>query len=114
VSGNPSVSAIEAVDRIVEGGGDADDVLRAVLDALHERGVAHASIRFLENGKLVDGPSVGPAGGSAVVIPVVYEGRTVGELVLADGDAALAETVAARIAPYVLVGWDTSGEPWDA
>jgi hypothetical protein len=105
--------ALATVDEIADRGGDADDVLRAVLAALHERGIAYAAIRFLENGELVDGPSVG-SGAGALVTPVVYEGRPIGELELATEDAALAERVAARIAPYVLVGWDTSGEPWEA
>ena len=38
--------ALEAVDRILNRGGDADDVLRDVLQALHERGVSWAAIRF--------------------------------------------------------------------
>jgi hypothetical protein len=104
--------ALAAVDEIVARGGDADDVLRAVLAALHERGIAYAAIRFLENGELVDGPSVG-SGAGALVTPIVYEGKRIGELELAGGDPAVAERVAARIAPYVLVGWDTSGEPWE-
>ncbi len=104
--------ALAAVDEIVAHGGDADDVLRAVLAALHERGIAYAAIRFLENGELVDGPSVGSDAG-ALVTPIVYEGERIGELELAGGDPGLAERVASRIAPYVLVGWDTSGEPWE-
>jgi hypothetical protein len=106
-------AAIAAVDRIVGRGGEADDVLRAVLTALHDHGIPYAGIRFLENGELVDGPSVGAATGT-VATPVVYEDRRVGELELAGPDEALAAQVAARIAPYVLVGWDTSGAPWDA
>jgi hypothetical protein len=109
-----SDAALAAVDEIVGRGGDADDVLRSVLAALNEGGVAHASIRFVENGELVDGPSVGVADESAPVVPVVYEGRRIGELTLAGGDRTLAEAVAQRIAPYVLVGWDTAGAPWDA
>jgi hypothetical protein len=44
--------------------------------------------------------------------PVVYGNERVGELELADDDAAFAARVAALISPYVLVGWDTAGEPW--
>jgi hypothetical protein len=101
------------LDEIVDRGGDADDVLRAVLAALHDGGIAYAAIRFLENGELVDGPSVGSAA-ETFVTPIAYDGKQIGELALAGGDPALAERVAARIAPYVLVGWDTSGEPWEA
>jgi hypothetical protein len=105
--------ALAAVDEIVGHGGEADDVLRAVLAAVHQRGIGYAAIRFLENGELVDGPSVG-SGPGAVATPVLFEGSRIGELELTGGDEAFAEQVAARIAPYVLVGWDTSGEPWDA
>jgi len=105
-------TALAAAEAVVARGGDADDVLRDVLAALHEHGIAHAAIRFVEEGRLVDGPAVGadPDGG-AVTVPVLYRGDRVGELTLA-GDEALAEQVATLIAPYVLVGWDTSGEPW--
>jgi hypothetical protein len=106
-------ATLTAVDKIVDRGGDADDVLRAVLETLHELGIAHAAIRFVENGELVDGPSVGTSV-PGITVPVVYEGRQIGELDLAGRDEAFAESLVGRIAPYVLVGWDTSGEPWDA
>ena len=104
-------AALEAIDRILNRGGEADDVLRAVLTALQERGVAYAAIRFVEQGELVAGPSIGgPREG--VVTPVVYDGERVGELELAVDDVAFAERVATLISAYVLVGWDTAGEPW--
>jgi hypothetical protein len=106
-------AALAAIDDLVASGGDADDILRGVLTVLHERGIRYAAVRFVENGELVDGPAVG-AGEREVAAAVVYEGAKIGELQLAGGDQALAESVAKRIAPYVLVGWDTSGEPWDA
>jgi hypothetical protein len=43
---------------------------------------------------------------------VLYSGERVGELELADDDPAFAERVATLISAYVLVGWDTAGEPW--
>jgi hypothetical protein len=103
--------ALEAVDRLVNVGGDADDVLRAVLSALHARGVDYAAIRFLEDGDLVDGPSVG-AGEVAVAVPVVFQGRHVGELQLSIPDHELAVRVATLVSAFVLVGWDTGGTPW--
>jgi hypothetical protein len=106
-----SEAVVEAVQELLDAGGDADEVLRAVLGALHEHGIAYAAVRFLENGQLVDGPSVGREGES-VRVPVRYEGAPVGELTVATDDAAFAERVATLISPYVLVGWDTSGEPW--
>ena len=104
--------ALAAVEEIVARGGDADDVLRDVLGALHDRGVAHAAVRFVEEGRLVEGPSVGAATEGPTAVPVLYRGDRVGELTLAVDDAAFAEQIAALIAPYVLVGWDTAGEPW--
>jgi hypothetical protein len=103
--------ALEAVDRLVNLGGDADDVLRGVLAALHARGVDYAAIRFVEDGALVDGPSVG-AGSPAITVPVVFQGRRVGELQLSDPDEELANRVATLVSAVVLVGWDTGGEPW--
>jgi hypothetical protein len=103
--------ALEAVDRLVNVGGDADEVLRGVLAALHARGVEYAAIRFVEDGALVDGPSVG-AGAPAIAAPVVFHGRLVGELQLSDPDQELANRVATLVSAFVLVGWDTGGEPW--
>jgi hypothetical protein len=103
--------ALEAVDRILNRGGDVDDVLRDVLAALQERGVSYAAIRFVEDGELVDGPAAGePTPG--LVTPVVYDGKWIGELELSVDDSAFAERLALLISPYVLVGWDTAGEPW--
>jgi hypothetical protein len=110
-SKSESEEAIDAVRRIVDEGGDADDVLRAVLDALHERGIAYAAVRFVEEGRLVDGPSVGTRT-EAATAAVLYNGERVGELTVAVEDPAAAERLATLISPYVLVGWDTAGEPW--
>lgn len=103
--------ALEAIDRILNRGGDADDVLRAVLAALHDRAVAYAAIRFVEDGGLVDGPSIGDRT-EALTTPIVYRGEQVGELELAVDDDAFAERVATLISAYVLVGWDTGGRAW--
>jgi hypothetical protein len=43
---------------------------------------------------------------------VVYDGKWIGELELSVDDSAFAERLALLISPYVLVGWDTAGEPW--
>ena len=107
-----SAGALEAIGRILDRGGDADDVLRSVLDALHERGAAFAAVRFVERGGLVPGPAVGTPT-DALAVPVVYDGEQVGVLELATDDETLAERVATLISPYVLVGWDTGGTGWD-
>jgi L-methionine (R)-S-oxide reductase len=157
--------ALEAVDRIINRGGDVDDVLRAVVAVLHDR-FEHYSwvgIYLLEGQELVLGPWKGPeatehvripvgrgiCGAAAasgrtevvddvdsdprylacfastraeIVVPIVYEGRVVGEIDI-DSDRRAAfdehdhqflERVALLISPHCLVGWDTGGVPWNA
>ena len=64
--------ALEAIDRILNRGGDADDVLRAVVDVLHER-FEHYSwigIYLVEGDELALGPWKGPEATEHVRIPV--------------------------------------------
>lgn len=109
--------ALEAIDRILNRGGDADDVLRAVVRVLHERaGFAWAAIAFAEEGRLVVGPHVGELTGEPSTYPVTFHGEHVAELRVAGGDEAarpFLERVALLVSPYCLVGWDTGGVPWD-
>jgi putative methionine-R-sulfoxide reductase with GAF domain len=111
-----SPSALEAIDGIVDSGNEADDVLRGVVGVLVEQGgCAWAGILFAEQGELVLGPQAGePDPGLRVQLPVIYEGTRVAELVV-DGcnDTAFLNDVADRIATHCLVGWDTSGAPWE-
>src|SRR5207253_2719413 len=91
---------------ILNRGGEADDVLRAVLAALHERGVTYAAIRFVEDGVLVDGPHIG-ARAEGCVTPIVYEGNRVGELELAVEDATFARRVGTLIpADFEITNYD--------
>jgi putative methionine-R-sulfoxide reductase with GAF domain len=110
------VSALAAVDGIVEQGGDADDVLRAVVAALVEHGgCVWAGIAFVEDGELVLGPRSGDADEERRTrAEIAFKGDKVGEL-WADGcdDRALLDDVAARVATHVLLGWDTGGEGWE-
>ncbi len=111
-----STSALEAVDRIVNRGGDADDVLRAVVQTLaDEPTIAWAGVFFLEEGALVLGPQSGsPDEARRARVPVVYQGEAVGELAVdGDADRAFLERVALLVAAHVLLGWDTGGETWD-
>ena len=67
-----SDAALEAVEGILERGGEADDVLRAVVDALHDR-VEHYSwvgVYLVEGDDLVLGPWKGPEATEHVRIPV--------------------------------------------
>jgi hypothetical protein len=110
------VSLLDAVDRAVAGAGDADDVLRAVVDLLAAEGdVQWAGIRFAERDKLVLGPSAGtPDETGAKAVPIAYRGDRVGELEIhGDIDPEVLAGVADRLSPYVLLGWDTGGEAWE-
>jgi hypothetical protein len=103
---------LAAIDRIVSAGGDADDVLRQVVAALHER-FSWVGIAFVEDERLVLGPSTGEPPPETTDVPITYDGRRVAELRVVDGgERAFLEGVAERIAPYCLVGWDTGGEAW--
>jgi hypothetical protein len=93
--------ALEAVERILNRGGNADEVLRSVLDALHTRGVQSARVRFLDDKRLADGPAVG-AEAARIVSPVMYEGSEIGSLELAADNRAFVERVATLISPYVV------------
>jgi hypothetical protein len=108
-------AAVEAVERILAEGGDADDVLRAVVRALVESGSARwAGILFAEGDDFVLGPQAGePGTGRRLYVPVIYDGEQVGVLVT-DGARSIRmlERVAELVSTHVLLGWDTGGEPW--
>jgi hypothetical protein len=109
--------ALEAIDRILNVGGDADDVLRRVVATLHEKaGYAWAGILFVEQGELVLGPEAGsPDESHRTHVPVVWQGVRVAELAVDRApaeDAAFLARVAVLISNHCLVGWDTGGEAW--
>lgn len=84
--------ALEAIDRIVNRGGEADDVLRAVVDTLHER-FEHYSwvgIYFVEGEELVLGPWRGPQATEHVRIPV---GQGICGAAAASGQTAVVDDV---------------------
>jgi hypothetical protein len=85
--------ALEAVDRIVNRGGAPKEVLRAVLEALNERGIP-ALIRFS------DGRELG-GGSGGVRAPVVLGGERLGELEADADDPAFVERVATLVSPYM-------------
>jgi len=111
--------ALDAVERILNRGGEADDVLREVTAALHDRaGYAWAAIRFVESNELVLGPSAGDEPDAARSLRVEYRGREIARLEgapsLADrGEDEFLQRVATLVSPYCLVGWDTHGERWE-
>lgn len=109
--------ALEAVERILNRGGEADDVLREVVAVLHERVQRPVRIRFLEGGELQPGPSAGGMPADVEGFPIHFQGAYVANLEvglpLADDDRPLLERIATIVAPYALVGWDTGGEAWE-
>jgi putative methionine-R-sulfoxide reductase with GAF domain len=111
-----STHLLDALDRILERGGEPDDVLRATTALLvDEPTVAWAGMAFLEEGDLVLGPAAGkPDEAQRVRVPIAYQGKPVGELwVDGEADRRFLEKVAARISAHVLIGWDTGGEGWE-
>lgn len=109
--------SLEAIDRILNRGGDADEILRRVVATLHElAGYAWAGIFFVEDDALVLGPEAGSAEAERrTMVPVIWHGARVAELAV-DGppdDLAFLERVALLVSGHCLVGWDTGGESWE-
>lgn len=112
--------AVDAVERLLNRGGDADDVLRAVVQVVRERlpHLASVWIEFAEGEQRQLGPSAGETVEPATRYPVRFQGTDVASLAVPAGnvqaiDDATLERVATLIAPYCLVGWDTGGAPWE-
>ena len=106
--------ALDAVERIVNRGGDADDVLRQVVEVL-SRLYPYVSLWFVEEDGLVQGPLVGDATDGARY-PIAFQGTKVGEVEVAgasDDDLAFIERVATLVSAHAMVGWDTGGEAWE-
>ncbi len=109
---------LEAIDGILNRGGDADDILRQVVATLHERaGYAWAAFFFLEDGELTLGPEAGtPDPTYRTSVPVTWQGDRIAELAVDDApeeDRMFLERVAFLVSGHCLVGWDTGGETWD-
>jgi hypothetical protein len=109
--------ALEAIDRLLNRGGDADDVLRAVVERLHEL-YPWVGIRFVEGDEVALGPAAGVSTGEGVSYPISFQDTHVGDLEVegAAGDEqerAFLERVATIVSAYCLVAWDTGGVPWD-
>ncbi len=112
MTGNP----VDLVERIVERGGDADDVLRSAVAALAaDPGVDWVGIAFVEGGELRLGPAAGATPeATRTRVPILFQGVQVAELQV-DGDIDQDDLgrIASLVAPYALIGWDTGGEAWE-
>jgi hypothetical protein len=108
--------AFEALYRILDRGGEPDDILRATVSVLAEEPeITWAGIAFLEDGSLTLGPAAGtPAEARRIRTPILFDEADVGELWV-DGvaDQASLDRVASLVSAHVLIGWDTRGETWD-
>jgi hypothetical protein len=78
--------ALEAVERILNRGGDPEEVLNSVLDALHRRGVPFARIRLRTGDELVVGSEE-----PATEVEIVYAGERVGTVEVAVDDQPFVE-----------------------
>jgi len=109
--------ALEAVERVLNRGDEADDVLRQVVAILHERLGRFIRISFVEAEGVVPGPAVGDETGTTP-FQIAFQGRRVADLEaggdLTADDNALLERIAILVSPYALVGWDMGGEEWTA
>jgi len=111
-----SAETLAAVERVVDGGDEADAILREVVTVLHEGLGRFVRVSFVEGDALVPGPAAGEEV-DAESFPVRFDGSRVANLELgaplSADERALAERVAELVAPYALVGWDTGGEIWE-
>jgi hypothetical protein len=94
MTSSSSSGSIEAVERIINRGGDADEVVRAVVGALHKR-FAYVAIRFVDGDDIAAGDRT-----EALTAPVEFQGSRVAELALATDDEALVRRLATIISPY--------------
>ena len=87
--------ALEAVERVLNRGGEPDDVVRAVLGALYVRGVPSARVSYPDGRELCVGGEE-----ERLAVPVAFEDTEVARLELAVDDRAFAERVAILISAY--------------
>jgi hypothetical protein len=98
-----AAEVLDAVDRIIEAGGDSTDILQGAVTTIVQCGGAlWAAVLFNDEGELILGPHAGVAEpGARRRAPIVFEGALRGELAV-DGldDQALIDHAAHVLAPY--------------
>ena len=94
---------LAAVDHVISGGGEPEEVLQGAVAAIVQCGGAlWAAVLFNDEGELILGPHAGIAEpGARRQAPIVFEGARRGELAV-DGldDQALIERIALALSPY--------------
>ena len=110
-------AVVAAVQTIVDGAEEADQILLGTIAHLAERYDGDVGLRFVEEGAFINGPWAGAGGPVVTHVPIHYDGERVGEFVVTvdlDDDArATFEAVATIVGDYCLVGWDIGGEDWE-
>jgi hypothetical protein len=110
---NGHSGALEAIERVLNRGGDAADVLRQVVQILHERLYPYVAVRFVEGHTTQLGPAAGVRDADVSRFPIVFQGDHAADLEvqgeLGDRDRTLLDRVATLVSPYALVGWDPGG-----
>ena len=74
--------AVDAVERIVNREGEADEILRQAVATIAKRFDTFCGIRFVEDGGMIDGPSAGPFSEPQAVVAITYDDSSVAEIAL--------------------------------
>lgn len=110
-------AVVAAIQAIVDGADEADQILLGTIAYLAERYGAGVGMRFVEEGAFTNGPWAGATGSALSQVPIHYDGELVGEFItsieLDDAARGTFEAVAAIVGDYCLVGWDIGGEDWE-
>jgi hypothetical protein len=96
--------ALEALERILNRGGNSEDVLQEIVRVLHGH-YARVAIRIVRDDELAPGPMAGNPLGTASIWPVYLQERKVGKIEAApasEEDDSFMRRVATISAPYFL------------
>jgi hypothetical protein len=91
-----SSGALEAVDRILNRGGNPNHILREILEAVHARGVDFARIRLFDGDRVIEAFTIG-SGATGSEALITYAGARVGALEVAADDPAFVERLATLV-----------------